>query len=85
LTRHFKVQAFVCVNKWDIAPGKTEQIEKQAIENGAVVLGRIRYDKGVTQAQKQAKAVIETNTLCVSDIKDLWKNFQQQMQQERQP
>ncbi|MDD3029618.1 MAG: ATP-binding protein [Alphaproteobacteria bacterium] len=85
LTRHFKVPAFICVNKWDIAPEKAEQIEKQALANGATVLGRIRYDKGVTQAQKQAKAVIETDTPSASDIKGLWKHFQQQMEKENQP
>ena len=85
LTRHFKVPAFICVNKWDIAPEKAVQIEKQALANGATILGRIRYDKGVTQAQKQAKAVIETDTPSASDIKGLWKHFQQQMEKENQP
>ncbi len=84
LTRHFKVPTFICVNKWDIAPEKAAQIERQALANGATILGRIRYDKGVTQAQKQAKAVIETDTPSASDIKDLWKHFQQQMEKERQ-
>lgn len=76
LTAHFKTPAFVCVNKWDIDPERTAQIEKQATENGATILGRIRYDKGVTQAQKLAKAVIETDAPCVADIKNLWNNLQ---------
>jgi MinD superfamily P-loop ATPase len=85
LTRHFKVPAFICVNKWDIAPEKAEQIEEQALAKGAHVLGRIRYDNGVTQAQKQAKAVIETDTPSASEIKDLWKQFQQQIEKGKQP
>jgi MinD superfamily P-loop ATPase len=76
LARHFKVPAFVCVNKWDICPEMAEQIEKQATAAGAIVLGRIRYDSGVTEAQKQSKAVIETGALCADDIKDIWNNLQ---------
>ncbi len=78
LTRHFKVPAFICVNKWDLAPAKAEQIEAQASAGGAIILGRIRYDKGVTEAQKQAKAVIETEAPCAADIRNLWDKFQRQ-------
>jgi len=84
LTRHFNVPAFICINKWDIAPEKAELIEKQAAVNGAIVLGRIRYDKGVTHAQKQAKAVIETDTPSASDIKNLWKMFHHHIEKEKQ-
>lgn len=82
LSRHFKIPAFVCVNKWDIDQGRAAQIETQATANGALILGRIRYDKGMTQAQKQAKAVIETDAPCAEDIKDLWNNLQQHLEKE---
>ena len=74
--RHFKVPSFVCVNKWDICPEMAEQIEQQAAAAGAIVLGRIRYKRAITEAQKQAKAVIETRALCSGDIKDIWNNLQ---------
>lgn len=82
LTRHFKVPAFVCVNKWDISPEATKQIENKAVEAGAIVLGRIRYDGDVTEAQKQAKAVTETEALCSSDIKEIWFNLQRHIGKE---
>lgn len=82
LTRHFKVPAFVCVNKWDICPEMAGQIEDKAVAAGAIVLGRIRYDGGVTEAQKQAKAVIETSTPCASDIEEIWNNLQRHMEKE---
>ncbi len=82
LARHFKAPAFVCVNKWDICPEMAEQIEKKAEAVGAVVLGRIRYDNGVTEAQKQAKAVIETGALCAGDIEDIWNNLQRHIGKE---
>jgi MinD superfamily P-loop ATPase len=82
LTKHFKVPAFVCVNKWDICPDMAEQIETKAAAAGAIVLGRIRYDGGVTEAQRQAKAVIETGALCASDIEDIWNNLQRHIEKE---
>jgi MinD superfamily P-loop ATPase len=82
LARHFKVPAFVCVNKWDICSEMADEIEKKAAAAGATVLGRIRYDTGVTEAQKQAKAVIETGALCAGDIKGIWNNLQHHIEKE---
>jgi MinD superfamily P-loop ATPase len=85
LTRHFKVPAFVCVNKWDICPDMTERIENKAAAVRSPVLGRIRYDRGVTEAQKQAMAVIETSAACASDIEDIWNNLQRHIGKEILP
>ena len=82
LARHFKVPAFVCVNKWDICPDMAEQIETKAAAAGAIVLGRIRYDGGVTEAQKLAKAVIETGAPCASDIEVIWNKLQHHVEKE---
>ncbi|MDX9690740.1 MAG: (4Fe-4S)-binding protein [Proteobacteria bacterium] len=85
LTQHFKIPAFVCVNKWDIDSDRASQIEAQATTNGGIILGRIRYDKGVTEAQKQVKAVIEIDTPCSMDIRNLWDNLQQYLDKEPAP
>jgi MinD superfamily P-loop ATPase len=72
LTRHFKVPAAVCVNKWDLNPEMTERIEDKARRSGARIVGRIRYDRSVTLAQMQAKAVVETNASSAEDIRNIW-------------
>lgn len=59
LTRHFGIKTAVCVNKWDINPEMTDQIEHRATQAGAVVAGRIPYDRAVTEAQVCGKAVVE--------------------------
>jgi len=82
LTRHFKLPSFVCVNKWDIDKNRAAQIEKQASALGAVSLGRIRYDNGITKAQKQAKAVIQTNSPSAGDILTIWNNLHQHLEKE---
>ncbi len=75
LAGHFKIPSFVCVNKWDIDPDRAQKIEEQAQALGAIILGRIRYDKDVTEAQKQAQAVVETNAPSAEDIKTIWKTL----------
>lgn len=72
LTAHFGIPASICVNKWDLNPEMTERIEKQAQTLGATVAGRIRYDRAVTQAQIQERAVVEIDAPCAEDIRALW-------------
>ncbi len=76
LVRHFNIPACVCVNKWDICPEMTEKIENLAVSTGASVLGRIRYDTGVTKAQIEALAVVETDTPSAQDIINIWQALQ---------
>lgn len=73
LARHFSVPTAVCVNKWDINPQQTERIEAAAEAAGAAILGRIRYDRSVTQAQLQQKAVVELDAAAGNDIRVIWK------------
>jgi MinD superfamily P-loop ATPase len=75
LTRHFQIPTAICVNKWDINEEMTRQIEDKARLASANVAGRIRYDSSVTWAQIQKKAVVEIDTPCADDIKQLWNNL----------
>ncbi|MGE4545516.1 MAG: ATP-binding protein [Pedobacter sp.] len=75
LTRHFQIPTAVCVNKWDINPEMTVRIEDKARQAGARIVGRIRYDRSITQAQMLEKAVVETAAPCVEDIKAIWNQL----------
>lgn len=75
LTRHFNISTAICVNKWDLNPEMTERIEDKARRAGVRVVGRIRYDRSVTLAQMQARAVVEIEAPCVEDIQGIWKQF----------
>jgi MinD superfamily P-loop ATPase len=76
LTRHFHIPAAVCVNKWDLSPALTDQIEAAAQQGGATIAGRIRYDRGVTKAQLQAQAVVEIDTPSADDFRGVWAALQ---------
>lgn len=72
LTHHFSIPTAVCVNKWDVNPDQTKQIEAVALELGAALAGRVRYDGGVTHAQLEGKTPIETNSASAVDIRSVW-------------
>jgi MinD superfamily P-loop ATPase len=75
LARQFQIPAAVCVNKFDINEEMTKRIEERAVNAGATIAGRIRYDPSVTRAQIQKKAVVELDTPGADDMKQLWKNL----------
>ncbi len=76
LTRHFDIPAAVCVNKWDLNPEMTEQIESEARRSGASLGGRVRYDQDFTAAQLQGRSVVEFNTgLLSDDLRMVWRTI----------
>jgi MinD superfamily P-loop ATPase len=82
LVRHFGLPAAVCVNKYDINPEMTNRIEALALREGAPPAGRVRYDDGVTRAQRRARTVVEGESGAAEDIKRLWKNLLSLWEQE---
>ena len=75
LTQHFGIATSVCVNKWDINVEMTHRIEAIARQAKAKVVGRIRYDASVSQAQIQERAVVETSCPCAQDIREVWREL----------
>jgi MinD superfamily P-loop ATPase len=72
LARHFVIPAAVCVNKWDLNGEMTERIEDKARRAGVRVVGRIRYDRAVTLAQMQERAVVESDGPAAEDVRNVW-------------
>lgn len=77
LTAHFRIPTLVCINKWDIHPGMTEQIEAEARDHGVLPAGRIRYDRLVTDAQVQRTNVLACGDSPVGeDMKAIWRSVE---------
>lgn len=85
LTQHFGIPTSVCVNKWDLNPELAERIEENAQDRGAQLAGRIRYDRQVTRAQLDARAVVETGAPSAEDIRRLWQRLALQTQPVAEP
>lgn len=73
LIRHFGVRALLCVNKHDVNPELTAQIETLATDLGIDPVGRIPYDPAVTAAQQARRCVVEfSNNGAAHAIREVW-------------
>ncbi len=80
LINFFKIPAYLCINKFDINPEMSDIIEKKAMASGVKVLGRIRYDQSVTEAQVKKLPVVElTNAPAAADISTMWNTLLQEI------
>jgi len=75
LTEHFKIPTAVCINKYDINVKIAKAIEKEALERGLKVVGKIAYDIAVTKAQIAAKSIVEySNNGLKEQVVSLWES-----------
>jgi len=62
LAAHFKVPAMVSVNKFDLNPQKTAEIETLCQKKGLALVGNIPFDPVFTRAMIQGRTIIEYNS-----------------------
>jgi MinD superfamily P-loop ATPase len=80
LTRHFRVQAGVCINKHDINDEICSQISEFCRDNDVKLFPGIPYDIAVTQAQIAGKSVVEySNGDAAVAICRMWDEIQCQL------
>ena len=71
--RHFKVSAGVCINRSDLDEESTQKIEKYCNEQAVPVVGKVPFDKAVTEAMVEGLSVVEYSDGKVSQsIKEIW-------------
>jgi MinD superfamily P-loop ATPase len=80
LTTHFGIPAMICVNKWELNPTISEQIERNAQSSGVSLAGRICYDRAVTDAQIKAITVVEHGGQAAEDIRRIWEKLQEKVE-----
>jgi len=82
LAAHFKVPAMICVNKFDLNPELTRDIENFAKEKGLASLGRIPFDPIFTRAMIRAQTVFEYNTESPAGaaIRKIWQGLSEKLE-----
>jgi len=81
LTDHFKVPALVCINKWDLHPEMSAEIETACEERSVAVLGKIPFDRSVIDCQIQGIPVTRSDTsLAAYSIREVWGNLRKRLQ-----
>jgi MinD superfamily P-loop ATPase len=72
VVNHFSIPYGIVINKWDINPTLSEEIEKWS---GKKFLGKLPYDKKVIDAIVNLKPVIETDSRIVDKIQRIFENL----------
>ena len=80
LTDHFKVPAMICINKWDLHPGMSAEIEAACEERDVAVLGKIPFDRSVIDCQIQGVPVTRSDTsLAAYSIREVWGELRERL------
>ncbi len=74
---HFSVTSLVCINKFDLNPKFTEEIEKYCQSKKISVVGKIPYDTTVTRAMLAEKNILEfdRDSRISNEIKKVWEKI----------
>ena len=76
LAGHFRLQSFVCINKWDLYPEMAETIEAACAQRGVEVLGRIPFDPIVVACQLQGIPVVcNEQSPAAAAIRKIWQDL----------
>jgi MinD superfamily P-loop ATPase len=77
LTAFMRIPTVVCINKWDINPEITAEIENGAASSGLPVAGKVRYDPAFTAAQLMKSSIVEyTGGIVAQEVHALWRRVQ---------
>ncbi len=73
LAEHFETQVMICVNKYNINPDMTSQIENFAREKNLFVVGKIPFDKLVMKSVNTLKQITEfAESPARKAIEEMW-------------
>jgi len=76
LTRHFKIPAKLCINKFDINLQITEETLEFCKNNKIEVVGKIPYSKDFINAQIKGQTIVEyTNNETTNHITQIWNKI----------
>ncbi len=80
LTIHFGIPASVCVTKADLNTSMTDRLARVTEHYGAKFVGTVAYDTTATQAQLEARPLVEfSESQAAADVKKLWNSLQERL------
>ena len=82
LTIHFKVKTVLCINKWDLHPELSAEIEALALKRNVELLGKVPFDPAVIDCQIEGIPVTASQvSLAAYSIKDMWNKLAARIEQ----
>jgi MinD superfamily P-loop ATPase len=73
VAKHFGISAFVCINKYDLNPEVSAEIEALCNSSGNPVIGKIPFDPSIVKALQEFKTPVEAgNEAVTNEILNIW-------------
>jgi MinD superfamily P-loop ATPase len=80
VAKHFGIPAFICINKYDLNPEVTLEIEELSIKEGTPVIGKIPFDSSIVKALREFKTPVEAgNSFVTNEIMAIWMRLNDEM------
>ncbi|MBU4311363.1 MAG: ATP-binding protein [Candidatus Omnitrophica bacterium] len=80
VARHFSVPVKLIINKYDLNPDMTMEIEKYCGDNNIQALGRIGFDKSIVDAMVNARTIIEhKDSKAKEEIITIWSKIEKEL------
>ncbi len=77
VARHFKVEARLVINKYDLHPEMSEKIQEYCAQYKVPLVGKVRFDKTVVESMVAAKTIMEyKDTPVKEEIRRIWEKLQ---------
>lgn len=86
VAKHFEIPAFVCINKYDLNPEVTSEIEDFCESNGYPVIGKIPFEPSIVKALQEFKTPVEAgNKAVTNEIMSIWLRLNDEMKKLEEP
>jgi len=72
VTGHFKIPTQVIVNKWDINPEVSQEIEDACLQLGVAVIGKIPFDPMVPKAIALGHPITRYESPAAEALREIW-------------
>lgn len=82
-TTMLQCKMVVCINKWDIAKEKAEELIAFCKENGIEVVGKIPYDAMVTKAMNVGKSIMDVDAKSKDAMIQISQNVMKYLEYEK--
>lgn len=83
LAAHFRVPAMVCINKYDLSPELTAQVEDYCRQEDLPLIGRIPFEPQVNEAQAAGRSLIELapHSAAAHELVTIWHRIEHRLAQ----
>lgn len=79
--RTFRVTLAVCVNKWDVSPAHTQDIQRFCEEQQLPFVGKIPYDKSASRAINAGLSLADVDCPARTALKEVYERTSQLLEQ----